>query len=82
MTRYAYVYAVALQSTGKAEQGRRVVADALARAPYDPALLTLVLQQALQRGDRAAAAPLARRLSDVQPDNPEIARLASQLGGR
>lgn len=82
MTRYAYVYAVALQSTGKAEQGRRVAADALARAPYDPALLTLVLQQALQRGDRAAAAPLARRLSDVQPDNPEIARLASQLGGR
>ncbi|MFG1465345.1 cytochrome c3 family protein [Xanthobacter sp. DSM 24535] len=80
--RYAYVYAVALQSTGKAKEAGGVIADALAHNPYDAGLVTLALQNALRTGDKAAAAPLARRLSDLQPDNADIARLAAQLGGR
>ncbi|MBB3772713.1 putative CXXCH cytochrome family protein [Angulomicrobium tetraedrale] len=78
--RYAYVYAVALQSTGRAGDSRNIIADALARNPYDAGLVTLALQEALRAGDKARAAPLARRLSDLQPDNADIARLAARLG--
>lgn len=80
--RYAYVYAVALLSTGRAGDGRDIIAEALARDPYDAGLVTLALQEALRAGDTASAAPLARRLSDLQPDNADTARLAAQLGSR
>ncbi|MCG5238011.1 tetratricopeptide repeat protein [Xanthobacter oligotrophicus] len=76
---YAYVHAVALQSTGQPAEARRVVAEALARHPYDPQLLSLALQDAMQARDAARAAPLAQKLSDMRPDDPEIARLAARL---
>jgi Flp pilus assembly protein TadD len=39
--RYAYVYAVALQSVGRGDEARRVVAAALARNTSDPGLSSL-----------------------------------------
>ncbi len=80
--RYAYVYAVALQSTGQAQEAGRVAADALARNPNDPDLLGMQLQRALQSGNADAAAPLADRLSKLRPDDAQLARLAAKLNGR
>jgi Flp pilus assembly protein TadD len=77
--RYAYVHAVALQSTGQPDQARTAFTAALARHPFDPDLVTLALQDALKSADVSRAAPLAERLAALNPDNPEIARLAGKL---
>lgn len=77
--RYAYVEAVALQSAGHVAEAQQAVADALARQPYDVDLLTFALQAALRARDVDRAGPLAQRLSDMVPDDPEIARLAARL---
>ncbi len=77
---YAYVYAVALQSTGSADAARAEIGMALARLPYSSELLSLALNNALQARDAAMAAPLAKTLSAVLPDDPDVARIAKQLG--
>jgi predicted CXXCH cytochrome family protein len=64
--RYAYIYAVALQSTGDEDGARRQVNDALARHPGDRDLLTLAVQDALSTGDTVRAAELANRLSELK----------------
>ena len=80
--RYAYVYAVILQSTGNKDGARQAVSDALAHHPADPQLLTLALQDALASGDTTRAAPLAKTLSDLTPDDQGLAQLAAKLRGR
>jgi predicted CXXCH cytochrome family protein len=77
--RFSYVYAVALQSTGRAPEAGRILRAALARHPADADILGLLLQQALQSNDAAAAAPLARTLSQLRPDDAGLARLAERL---
>jgi tetratricopeptide (TPR) repeat protein len=79
--RYAYVYAVALQSTGKADDARRVICAGLAHAQNDAGLLTLALQDALNSNDRARASQLASNLQAVTPDDPAISRLVATLRG-
>ena len=78
-SRFGYVYAVALQSTGRAPEAGRVLRAALARHPADADILGMLLQQALQANDAAAAAPLARTLSQLRPDDAGLARLAERL---
>ncbi|MFG1343931.1 cytochrome c3 family protein [Xanthobacter autotrophicus DSM 431] len=80
--RFAYVYAVALQSTGQSDQVKAVVAEALRRHPYDGALLTLALKDALRQSNVETAADLAGRLSQMQPDDASLSRLADRLKGR
>ena len=78
-TRYSYVYAVALQSTGKPDQAHQVLTTALAAHPNDPQLLSLALQDALKSGDTARAAPLAQTLAKLNPDDSNIVQLAARL---
>jgi len=80
--RYAYVEIVALQSLGRVDAARDVLDRALKRHPFDPELLQLALRDALQRQDVARAAPLARNLADVTPDDEEIRSLAAALSER
>ncbi|MFG1418413.1 tetratricopeptide repeat protein [Xanthobacter sp. V0B-10] len=80
--RFAYVYAVALQSTGQGDQVRAVVTEALRRHPYDGTLLTFALKDALRQSEVEIAADLASRLSQMQPDDTGLARLADRLKGR
>jgi predicted CXXCH cytochrome family protein len=80
--RFAYVYAVALKSLGNPEQSRAVLQGALQRHPWDAALLNAALSDALQSGDAGAAAPLAKRLSSLRPDDQNLARLAAKLAGQ
>ena len=79
--RFAYVYGVALKSLKKSEESRKVFLEALALHPYDPSLLNALLSDALAAGDVDAAAPLAKRLAAVRPDDEQIARLAAKLSG-
>ena len=48
----------------------------------DVPLLNAMLGEALAAGNVDAAAPLARRLAALRPDDPEIARLAAKLSGQ
>ena len=80
--RYAYVYAVALNSTGQSAAALKVVDAALKRHPNDPMLLTFALQAALRQAQVDTAAPLAGRLSKMQPDDPGLADLARRLNGQ
>ncbi len=80
--RFAYVYGVALKSLGKREESRKVLGEALARHSYDASLVNAMLGEALGAGDVDSAAPLARRLSALRPDDPEIKRLAAKLSGQ
>ena len=80
--RFAYVWGVALKSLGNPEQSRAVLQGALQRHPFDAALLNAALSDALASGDAGAAAPLAKRLASLRPDDQKLARLAAKLAGQ
>ena len=78
--RFAYVYAVALNDSGQKQQALRELENALKRHPYDrDMLLTLALFQR-DGGNRADALRYAQRLAELEPDNPQVARVVSELG--
>ncbi|MFG1270094.1 tetratricopeptide repeat protein [Xanthobacter versatilis] len=77
--RYAYVYAVALQSLGRAQDSAAVTRDALARVPNDVDLLSLQLNEALRAGDVDRAREAVSKLTLLRPDDTEIARLNARL---
>jgi predicted CXXCH cytochrome family protein len=77
--RYAYVYAVALQSTGRPAEAAKAAGTALSANPSDPQLMGLVLKDALQRRDLAGALGYAERLAVLLPDDASIAGLVAQL---
>jgi tetratricopeptide (TPR) repeat protein len=79
--RHTYVYAVALHGAGDVGGARRELERGLKRRPGDRELLlalTLIERDAGQR-DRALA--LVRRLAELEPDSPDVARLVQELGG-
>ena len=78
-SRFAYVYVVALNSLDRAQDARAALDKALRRFPFDLQLLQLELQDALQAQDAKRAAPIARTLAELAPDDAEIARLAVSL---
>jgi len=80
--RYSYVYVVALQSQERRDEARKVLNQALLRHPFDRGLLQLELPEALRVEDIKGAALVARTLSELAPDDPEIAQLAAWLEKR
>lgn len=77
--RYAFVYGVALQSAGKAAEGRAILEMAAARHVWNADLNNALLADALRANDSVRAAPYARRLAILRPDDPSIARIAEVL---
>lgn len=77
--RYAYVEIIALRALGGADEARTVLEKAQRRFPFNPDLLQLQLQDALQQNDAERAGALAQTLSELTPDDEEIARLAARL---
>lgn len=63
--RYAYVLAVALHDTGKLEEARAALTQALALFPYDRDLLQAALTYAREAGDDEAARDFAIRLATL-----------------
>ena len=79
--RFAYVYAIALDSAGRQQQSLQVLADTARRHPYDRDTLTALVQYSARGGDIAAAQGYLKRLREIDPDSPEYAQMAKQLGG-
>jgi tetratricopeptide (TPR) repeat protein len=78
--RYAYVYLVALQNTGRGEEAYQGLMAALETHPHDPDLLGFALSTALQRADVSRARELLARLRALLPGTPAYDALARRLG--
>jgi hypothetical protein len=77
--RYAYVYAVALDSTGKSGQARAVLEKALEASPSNTQILSMLLQSALKARDPVRALAYAERLRTLLPDDPSLGQLVGQI---
>jgi tetratricopeptide (TPR) repeat protein len=78
-TRYAYVYGVALLSSGMREQACAVFDAALAHRPADRDLLIALATTNRDIGKLDRAVGYARRLVDASPGDPSARQLLDQL---
>jgi Flp pilus assembly protein TadD len=79
--RYAYVYAVALHSTGRASDALRLLQDNAERHPADRDTLSALINFSRQAGNTANALKYARQLATLLAGNPELARIIRELEG-
>ncbi len=77
--RYAYVYGVALQSTGQPDIGLAVLKAAHARHPEDRDLLIALATLNRDRGDRSSAIEFAQKLVALDPDEPGARALLAEV---
>jgi tetratricopeptide (TPR) repeat protein len=77
--RFAYVYAVALNDAGQKRQAQRELEGALRRHPYDRDLLLTLALFLRDAGNRADALRYAQRLAELEPDNPQVARVVREI---
>jgi Flp pilus assembly protein TadD len=77
--RYAYVYAVALNSAGRGSEAIQVLQDSLARHADDRDTLLALISFNRQGGDIPAAFAYARQLASIAPRDPNVARLIGEL---
>jgi len=77
--RYAYVYAVALNSAGAAADTMALLERAHRQHPTDPDILVGPVSIARNRGDAATALRYARELSDQHPTDMRLRALVLDL---
>jgi tetratricopeptide (TPR) repeat protein len=77
--RYAYVYAVALNDTGKTPAAIDTLESSIKAHPYDRDSLAALVNFLEQSGDLAKALTYANRLEELEPNNPEIREMLKQL---
>jgi Flp pilus assembly protein TadD len=80
--RYAYVYAVALSSTGSAAQAKTVLEKTHKQHPTDRNVLLGLIAFERDSGDVAAALSHAQELAALEPGNPQIPALVNDLRRR
>jgi predicted CXXCH cytochrome family protein len=80
--RYAYVYAIALNSSGAAGQALALLEEARQRHPADRDVLAALVSIARGNGDVAAALRHARELLTLDPSNTQLRSLVSDLEKR
>jgi Flp pilus assembly protein TadD len=80
--RYAYVYAVALNSTGAAADALAVLDEAHQQHRADRDVLMALVSIARDNGDFAAALRHARELATLDPADTRIRSLVSDLEKR
>ena len=78
--RYAYVYAVALQETGKSGEAAAVLERAYEQHPTDTDILMALATGSLQRGDRTNALRYGSELARLSPDDPNVHQLLQAIG--
>jgi Flp pilus assembly protein TadD len=66
--RYAYVYAIALDSNGATAQALRTLRDSQRRHPADGETLQALVDLLRKRGDESAALIHARQLAELYPE--------------
>ena len=77
--RFAYVYAVAQHDTGDRTGAIEALEAALARHPYEPALLSVLVTYEEEAGAASKALAHARVLLDVRPNDPNVRALVDRL---
>ena len=77
--RYAYVYAVGLDSIGKRVEAIAVLQASLKRHPNDRETLLALINFSRADGDAAAALRYAEALAKIEPDNEDLKRLIATL---
>lgn len=78
-TRYAYVYAVALESAGRTADALVALRDALPHAAQDRSILFALTEYSLKSGDNLNARKYASQLSRTAPDDPEVVQLLKSI---
>jgi Flp pilus assembly protein TadD len=78
--RLAYVYAVALQSTGELERSIDVLDRSIDRHPYDRDLLVAAISYLVEAGRLQEAQARADELRALEPDNPGVLELIMRSG--
>jgi predicted CXXCH cytochrome family protein len=81
-SRYAYVYAVALHSSGHVDESMKILKESLARHPNDRESLLALVTFNRDSGDIGAALEYAEQLSRITPNDPDLTRLADDLRER
>jgi Flp pilus assembly protein TadD len=79
--RFGYVYAVALDSAGQKQQALRQLEALRKRHPDDRDILLALAAFSRDAGATAQALAYAKRLTELEPGNPQFRQLVSQLGG-
>ncbi len=82
VTRYAYVYAVALESAGPPGRGLDVLKLAHEKRPNDAEVLSALVAYCHQVGRLDDAVLYARRLAQLRPRDPEVRRLVDDLNAQ
>ena len=77
--RYSYVYAIALNSTGAPEQSRALLERIHRQHPADRDILVALLAGARGAGDFSAAIAYTRELAQLNPNDPQVKMLLSDL---
>jgi predicted CXXCH cytochrome family protein len=81
-SRYAYVYAVALHSSGQIGESIKVLKENLTRHPDDRDTLLALVTFSRDTGDIGTALEYAERLSRLAPNDRELTRLTDDLRAR
>jgi len=77
--RYGYVYAVALNSTGRPDQAIAVLRQAHQRRPADRQVLEALISFERDKGDLPSAIAYAKQLVELMPDDPNAKAMLAQL---
>ena len=80
--RYAYVYAVALNSTGSAAEATALLERTHKQHPTDWDVLVTLITFERDSGDLTAALTYAQELAALEPSNPQIRALVDDLRKR
>ena len=80
--RYAYVFAVALNSTGAHAEATALLERTHRQHPADRDVIAALVSIAQERGDFGAALSHARESAALEPDDPQIRKLLSDLEKR
>lgn len=69
--RFAYVFGVALHDAGSPQKARETLSAALSRHPFDRDILMALASYEIEAADVSAAADLAERLAQLEPEDSE-----------
>jgi Tfp pilus assembly protein PilF len=77
--RYVYVYAVALNDAGQTKAAIETLQTSIKVHPYDRDSLAALVSFLERAGDKATALTYARRLGELEPGDPQVQQMLSEL---
>ena len=79
ISRYAYVYGIALNSAGQISKARQVLREAQAKFPENLDILYALVTIHRDQGDSQSALVYAKRLATLRPDQEYFQQLVNEL---